>query len=453
MKKLLVLGMATAALAGGAHAQTLEERVEALEYQGYENIFRFKGSLEWQYDTTTVDYKDDNATVLAGDTDYTGEERTLQRHSLFAKIDMEAKTSDKLSFYGRLSMSKYTNRMNAFSHGSFGDIDGQLDEGQGLRDADVWMERAFVNYNFSKSLAFTFGRLPTSNGTPYHMTRDEAVGGAYPFLMYNAHFDGLALTYAVSDFKFKFIYTPFQFENNSSTSRSDGKEFDTPTDAWALIAEYDRNDLSWVRDMNITVGYLATEATLALAETDMNNSGTASNHTVKGLSDLSLDIKRAVLAMNFSGIMNSKFDLNLQYVAATIGTNGSYTTYNNPLAGGADTYSYFMTDDGAAETSNISILTTRYNINESNKIGLQLAQGSQYSFASDLVGKLPMAVVVPGSTTHLFYNHNFGGGLKVNLGYMEQKIEYKSSVGGIFGDREDADIQSKAVYTSFVANF
>ncbi len=199
MKKLLLLGMSSA-FAFSAWAQTLEERVEALEYAGYEDIFRFSGQLELMYATSTEEDNED-------DTQGSG-----QAWRSWLKLDMEAKPSDKMTFYGRLSMAKFVNRMSNYTDGTLGDIDGQLDEGQNPKGSEVFIERAFVNYQASDKLVFTMGRMPTANGSPYHLTRNESSGGAYPLLSYNAFFDGGAVSYNLMDsLSVKFIYTPFQF--------------------------------------------------------------------------------------------------------------------------------------------------------------------------------------------------------------------------------------------------
>ena len=49
MKKIAIAGISALMMTQG-HAQSLEERVEALEYQSYENFFKVRGSLEMRFD-------------------------------------------------------------------------------------------------------------------------------------------------------------------------------------------------------------------------------------------------------------------------------------------------------------------------------------------------------------------------------------------------------------------
>jgi hypothetical protein len=452
MKKLIVLGMSSM-MALGASAQTLEERVEALEYAGYESIFRFKGQVEMMYSTKKSDYTKEIGVTGAEDTTKSGTHEIVQELALFSNIDMSAKPSEKLSFFGRLSMAKLSNRMNAYSFGTFGDLDGQIDEGQGKRNAEVWMERAFINYSFTKNLIFTFGRLPSANGSPYNLTRDESSGGAYPLFMFNAHFDGMALSYAVNNFSFKFIYTPFSFENNSSTTRTDGKDFETPSDTFSFITEYNNEKVSWARRFNVQLGYISAKVPLALTEYDMKNTATSSDDTALGLSELEIALSRAVLTLEANGIANSKFDFNLQHMVVTYNSNGDYTNTNVFTGfGGITTSGSFLSDDGKEQSGTATIITTRYAIKNNMKVGFQYSQGSQDVYVSDLVGKLPIATVVPGTAYHLFYNHGFDGGLKMNVGWISSQTDYSTGTN-LFQRRKDADIKEDAGYLSFVANF
>ena len=228
MKKLIILGMSSL-FAFGASAQSLEERVEALEFANYENIFKFSGQLEVEYSTATVKDNDNDT------------EQTAQFWKNWLKLDMAAAPSQKLQFFGRLSMGKLTNRISEETSTSF----AQLDQGQSLNNSELYVERAFVNYMATDKLAFTFGRLPTANGSPYNMTRNESSGGAYPLLSYNAFFDGLALSYQVTpELSAKFIYTPFQYIMGTSATTgaanktTSGKDVDSPSDTWSAMLDY-----------------------------------------------------------------------------------------------------------------------------------------------------------------------------------------------------------------------
>lgn len=438
MKKLLILGMSSV-FAFGAAAQSLEERVEALEFANYERFFSWSGQLETEYSTVTSNDKDDDKKTSG------------QSFKNWLKLDMASKPSDRIQFFGRLSMAKLSNRMSEYTDGAFGDIDGQLDEGQTMKNSEVYVERAFINYAATDKFTFTMGRLPTANGTPYHLTRNESTAGAYPFLSYNAFFDGMALSYQLTpELSAKFIYTPFQFLMGSSktgtaNTTSSGKTLDTPTNTYSVMLDYETLKMSWTRRMNVVFHYVKVN-NLGLDIDDTNNAGTSTGQT-----DFTFNISRAVLAAEFNGILGSKFDLGVQTMSMVHNTTNPWTSADG-VGGTVDRY--FLSDDGAEKSAQIHVLTLRYEINSNNKVGVQITQSSQHAFASDLVSKTPISFYgVAGTGTHLFYNRTFEGGLKMNVGVYSVQQDYKAPVGAVFGEREDSDIQSTAAYTNFVANF
>ena len=96
--------MATGAYAQDVQSQLneLKKQVEELQYKSYESIFTFSGRMEniYQHLTVQENKKGDEGTA---NYDYLS--------SLF-QLNMTAIPSDRLSFYGRLSMSKYWNDVN-----------------------------------------------------------------------------------------------------------------------------------------------------------------------------------------------------------------------------------------------------------------------------------------------------------------------------------------------------
>ena len=210
MKKLFVLGLGSL-FALSANAQSLEERVEALEFQSYGNFFKMSGQLEMRWDVANREVKDGyqsltnlatyNASATAaivadggtpgakyvawaatdcGEAVATGTKtkdgcatyKDGQKDSatlgqLFLRLNMESKPSDRLSFYGRLSMAKYmTMTSESGIAAKTGDAFYDFSAGTSPRDASIWVERAFANYKTSNNGVFTFGRLPTINGAP-----------------------------------------------------------------------------------------------------------------------------------------------------------------------------------------------------------------------------------------------------------------------------------------------
>lgn len=438
MKKLLLLGMSSA-FAFSASAQTLEERVEALEYAGYEDIFRFSGQLELMYATSSEE-DNENDTKASG-----------QAWRSWLKLDMEAKPSDKMTFYGRLSMAKFVNRMSNYTDGTLGDVDGQLDEGQNPKGSEVFIERAFVNYQASDKLVFTMGRMPTANGSPYHLTRNESSGGAYPLLSYNAFFDGGAVSYNLMDsLSVKFIYTPFQFfmptnaTTGQQTTTTSGDTVETPSDIYSVMLDYDKEGFSFARRFKATFQYLRASR-LAFDIDDTDGSGNATQ------TDMTVDISRVVLNTEFYGLFGSDIDLAVQAMTIASKTNNKLV---RQVGAGVTNDFYFLSDDGSEVTGQTFIMTARYNINNSNKVGLEYTTSTEGVFSSDVVSKTPIEFYgLPGHGYHVFYNRAFEGGLNMIVGAYQTQRDYEAPLADTFGERDDADVTTTSIYTNFIANF
>lgn len=438
--KLALLGAMTFSLtASAATMKELEQRIEDLEFKGYEDIFKFSGQVELRYDLIKAEDNDKD------------QNRTSHAVRLWSFLDMESSPSKKLSFYGRLAMAKHLNNM---SNTEAGGID-TLAEGQDANygNSDVFFQRAFVNYQFTNNLAFTFGRLPTANGTPYHLTRNESVGGAYPLLAYNAFLDGAALSYGMGNWNFKVVYTPFTFRADSAKSAADHDAFeDTDTGLYASVGYEKEKNLSWARRFAVQFSYFTGDVPIRANDLHVDN-GAASTSPIAldQLSDARFIVQRAVLNIEVNQLLNTKFDFNLQLMTNNVGTGGSVDVFLNDTATTKVSSSYFLSDDGSKVSGNAGILTVRYAINDNNKVGIQYSQGSKNSFASDIVGKESVEAVVPGTAYHLFYNHTFNGGLRMNVGYQANQIDYFAPESA--GKRKEVDITNSSIYTAFVADF
>lgn len=445
MKKLLVLGLSSA-FAFGAAAQTLEERVEALEYAGYENIFKFSGQLEMRFDSVTIDNKDaytsisDLATYLgsagaSGTTTTPAEDWNNGFAKLFFKMNMSAQPSDKLSFFGRLSTSKHLNAIGA--EGTANTQYEEFNAGVTTRtNAAVWLERAFANYKFTENVTMTFGRLPTVGGAPKHLSRDEGMAGAYPALAYSAIFDGVAFTYskkseAGANHSARLVWTPTTSPNLSSdapVTSAAGSKMTSMNDWAALMYEYESNKTSFARKSHFITQYMSA------------------NGSPSSTSALVLQLQRYAMYWELLGVANSKFDFALSYSSNVIKNEGS-------LAGGA-IKGYLGLDDGDSATGASYILTTRYALTPNSKIGLEYVSTESTAFTFDAASTLPINMYASfGSGYHLFYNHRFDGGLKMNLGYMAFNQDTTYSYVGLIGDEIEVDKTISAMYTGFVADF
>jgi hypothetical protein len=439
MKKLFILALG-ALMATSATAETLEERVEALEFQGYENYTKVTGRLEYRFDSYSREIND-SYSLFNVDTS-SAEARSEGKSGVgyqrvFLNLNVESKPSDKLSFYGKLSMAKFVNHFNndggtAPEDSSFND----LSRGSAASSSDIFVERAFANYSVTKDLTFTFGRLPTSHGAPRHFSSNEARRGNYPILSFGGNWDGMALSYDVAKGQsVKLVYTPIQsipFKTSATdgVNNSKGDAVDTTVPAYALLYEFERDQFAGARNFYFIASYFSMD--------DMP--------TLPGAgSDLTLTLRRTSFYTELSGIANSKFDLGFHAVSTETKSEGGITGIGGWLTDSTDS----DTTTGVAYG-----VQTRYSVKPNIKIGLEYFHGGEDAFLYDSANQHVASVYTTyGDAYHGFYSHDLDGGLKVIVGYIHRQVDNTRKVFNLIGETLETDNVETNTYAKFIAKF
>jgi opacity protein-like surface antigen len=440
MKKLLILGMSSV-FAFGATAQTLEERVEALEYAGYENFTKVSGRLEYRFDSYTREIKDAYGVVNTGTN--AAEARSVGKQGagyqrVFLNLDVSSMPSDKLSFYGKLSMAKYVNHFNTDDNtktpedASFND----LSRGSAASSSSIFVERAFANYAFSKNLTLTFGRLPTSHGAPRQFSSNEAKKGNYPVLSFGGNWDGMALSYGLEGgHAFKLVYTPvssvpFSGSMLDGLSDSASEKVDVNSPAYALIYEFDRANFAGSRNFYFTATYFTLK--------DMPTLPSAG-------SNLYLSLDRTSFYTEFSGIKGSKFDAYLHGVSTVTKSEGGLTGVGGWLTSSTDSDSKSGTAMG---------LGVKYNLKPNMKLGLEYFSGSEDAFLYDSANQDAASIYTTyGDAQHLFYSHSFDGGLDIVVGHIVRNSKYTRAAFNLIGSTSEIDNIETNSYAKFITKF
>lgn len=446
MKKILLLGMVST-LAVGANAKSLEERVEALEYAGYDHFLKISGQLETRFDSYSTEVKKSPSTSTPVG------KSVMQTWKSWIDLDIESNPSDRLSFYGRLSAAKYNNLGGTVG----GAVVPDLESGQVVKDSGAYFTRAFANYKINDSSVFSFGRLPTANGTPYSLTRYEKSGGAYPLLAYNSNLDGIAYTKNISTgenagLSLRVVYTPWTNLSEGKTVKANGTEFSETANLFAFMAEHNKTGLSFAREMKSVFQFVqGTGIGFNVKNQKLSTLGVAADD---GLSDLSLNLRRFVFDFELFDIKRSGFDFAVQVANSTTSQEGYFQLDTTDVGGAKTKYGVLTSDPKEEVHGTYGIMTLRYALG-GGKLGFQYAKSSEGAFISDGLTKAPFSIIDGGESTgyHLFYNHAFEGGLKMTVGYIQKTVTKAAPVNGLFGSPVDADIVSKGAYTSFVANF
>ncbi|GEM_PF-5205163 len=452
LKKLLVLSAIAASTVGVTQAQSLEERVEALEYAGYENWWSFSGSLEYRYDTVETTHNKAYTTNTFNGTSVArtaGEKNSAKHHRVFTELDMAATPSKKLSFYGRLAMTKYMNTLNKGGGSYIGDgAFNELGEGQGADNSKVFFERAFVNYSFTENLTFTVGRLPTIDGAPKHFQEGRPMMGQYPLLVFGGVFDGMALTYANSHnghaFKFRGIYTPFNQRDIGVThkpmSNTAGQDIKENVDAYSLMAEYEKTNMSWARRIHLIYQYLHFGGLDAF--TNPNAS------TAQASSTTNFNVTRHVLNLEMNGIANTGLSLGFSYLMGNIKGTGDFQTLGT-------WYGTSNTDlDGDAWIANLNY-EMPFQVLRKAILGFEYINSDDDVFLYDTTAKNKVGLYTGrgGKSMHVFWMQPIDQNFKFRVGYQKSENKKTNFLGGYVGTPIVIDDEATAFYSSLQFNF
>ena len=483
LKKVLI----TTAFASMALGQSLEERVENLEYAGYENWFKFGGSLEYRFDSVEREYKKGYTAIGFDGSNTTrtaGDKVETDHHRLFAELDIEAKPSDKLTFYGRLAATKYFNTLNK-GGGQYADeaAFGELSEGAQAGNSRIFLERAFVNYNLMKTLTLSVGRLPTIDGAPKHYSEARPMMGNYPNLAFAGVFDGLALTYNKvfmgTSFKLRGIYTPFNQRNVSlpydklkdGTAGLSGNEVDESTDVYSIMFEAEKENLSWVKRVHFIYQYLYFNGLYALnggssirdigagggvANLGTNPTSTTPDGQVETYYDTSsatLGLERHVLNLEFQGLFNTGLNFGISWFTGNTKGEGAYTStlLSTATQGAFTTGTWYGASDVDVDGDAL-VLNVSYNFKKLRNatFGFEYMDSDPDAFLYDSASKNRVGFYTArgDSSIHLYWVQPVDQNFKVRVGWQEVNNKARNLVGGYIGPKDEIDDTATAFYSS-----
>lgn len=436
-----VIATSLVASAMGATNSELESRIEDLELSRDLNIFSFSGDLENRLDYyQTVDNKSSTSANNAN----------KKRFASYFRMNIEAKPTDKLSFYGRLAVSKNWNDFTTRKGTSV-----VSDSGSGGRDRDgskLFLTRAFINYNFTKSLTLSIGRLPTVDGPGYHEVEGTARAGAYPMLAYGNYLDGMALTHGMKlgngRLSSRIVYTPTQFvDSTTGSTDADSKDHNNrkinPTqDIYSFMVDYEANATKWYKSMNLIAQYLVIDEFVIDSATVTSGTTTAVNGNIK------LTQKNLVLYAGLTGIAKTGFDFSLTYKTIDQETEGSLVS--SPVVAafyGGDASK--VKKDGKVILANVA-----YNVNSKWKFGAEYIKIDDYLLQTDNTRNIIGFYGGEGSKGHhLYVVSKFDDNIKLIFGYMKKEIPRTYAVQGAFGPETEQDLERVSGYARLIANF
>lgn len=448
MKKLLLL---SAVLWSSSSYADLESRVSELETNALINPLRFGSEVVTRYDSIERDRCVDGTSPQGFPVPCeTIESEKISVHRLKFRLNFEAKTSPKLSFYGRLSASKLMARLTGIT--AEDEAVGKTGEEQGGRNysgSEMYLERAFFNYRLLDDLIFSAGRLPTVDGGPKHLTEGAPPMGTYPMLAYDAVLDGYALTYGLGDFTFRGVYHPVSNLHRSDSSGGLAKQklflanMPDKNEIYVGMIDYTNRKIGFARKLNVIFHYLTFED-FVFADAGVPNT----------YSDLSMGYDSLVAYFELTNIARLGLNLGLTFHQTTMHSKGSFM---NPSAlvdslrqqGVPESEIKARVEESLAQTPAVGVMTDKRDDSTSGMgtqmvvsyrlpvkalkkptVGLEYFSADKtYTFFNLFADDVAfMHSVRGGSSMHLFWSQPLDPNLKLRLGYITKEQKYQEGL-------------------------
>lgn len=437
MKNILPLVILSAAgnVALAADAD-LAKRVEALEYQSYENTLSWSGFFETRFDQVT--FKPDAGKKL---------KMNLSRN--LAGIDFKAKPLPNVSVFGRFTYSSVFN--------NFGTATGSSASlGRPYESNELRVERLFLNYAILDSLTFSAGRLPTLDGPPTHLLDGLSRQGSYPRQVYSSALEGYALTYNVplglqnQSLSARLVYTPLSNINVKNEASGVGvftpQEMQTQTATGAVPSgEYESTAVpltSWMLDYSWdSVGFA------------QNLTAIYQGFKITGFNmtpDWKFDYSINALYLELNNIASLGLTVYESYAKTEVANKGGQIVGPGAVVGiGANKADAKV--DGATSITGVTYTLPVAAMNNP-LIGYEMYSADKNSVQFETANRDPLGFYVQrGKGTHIFYTQPVNANIKLRVGVMDTKPKYEEGLP--IGEVAETKDKTSSVYASLRTDF
>jgi len=157
--------------------ERLSERVDENEFESELNKIKWSGEF-----SNTLNYY--SGTI---DSEHFS---NANKWDMQLKLNMNVKINEKTKFTGRLMMTKAWGNTEPLDISYLDSLQGRANGTSAL-----FVERAYVDYYFSKKFIMTIGRQPSTDGPGMNLKYDTPRKATYPALLFNGAGDGIVFTY------------------------------------------------------------------------------------------------------------------------------------------------------------------------------------------------------------------------------------------------------------------
>ena len=463
MRKI-ILGLAAVVMTAQpvlAQQASLEDRVSELEANASLNIFEFNGNLETRFDSIKAEQTDPTASAI--------EEENLDFWRTKFSLGVNARVSDKIKFYSKMTASKFNNvtKVSSNGGGAAPTLNEDLNIAKDEKGAQIYVEKAYADVTVADTTSvFSFGRLPTSDGPPFNLPNGRARLGTYPGLIYNAQLDGIAYSYnhAIdqgSSLSARVVYTPFTSysSNEGKVSGSGilqspqigGKNSNTTTNLTTAMIEYSNRDLGFAQNVNVILqGYQTGNIQINGSDVNTYISQASSWVTGNASSAVGSEVSANALHIDFEGIMDSKFDFAVTYLQSKIKNNGCITFTVGPQTF-CGIYGYGAAEEGEEISDSSTLTALRYKALDTTYVGVEYLNGGKSAFVYDTNNDpLTGFYSTTGTASHIYVLHKFTSELGLRVGSMTQN--YKNTPFN-FGASSETDRKIATTYANLRLDF
>ncbi|HYX36722.1 MAG TPA: DUF3373 family protein [Oligoflexus sp.] len=433
MKSFLPLVICTAMGSVALAAEgDLQKRVEALEYQGFENTLSWSGFFETRFDQVT--FKPD-----------VGDKSTMNLSRNLAGIDFRSKPLPNVSVFGRFTYSNVFNNLPTASGSG-------VNLGRTYASNEVVVERLFLNYGVIEGLTLSVGRLPTLDGPPTHIYDGLSRQGSYPRQVYSSALDGYALTYNIplnsqtQSLSARLVYTPLS-------------EI-TVTNSASGVGVFEKTEVKTPAGVGTGVFHNSTvPLTSWMLDYSWDNSGFAQNVSAiyQGFkfSDLKVpgwkaDYMINSLYLEFKDIASTGLTVYESYTKTKLVNEGGVTL----PTGGSISFGANKADATIEGTINITglVYTLPVAAMKNPLIGYEMYSADKNSVQFDAANRDAIGFYVQrGKGNHIFYTQPLNNIMKLRLGMMDSKPEYAPGLAaGEFAKTKDT---TTAIYANLRTDF
>jgi hypothetical protein len=450
MLMLIALSLTTAAGASEdlmKKINALENRLEELEYKSYESIAKISGNVKHTSVSMTLK---DNGDTLDG-------VRTFNRHLISSKIDISARPVPTLFISSRLSMKKLWYNQ-AYDDESTSDsktyVDkmnfGESRQGVSPGDSSIYMERAYIQWDFIPTYTLTVGRLPLAGGSPKDILEGTPQDAPFHKFTMSEINDGAAVSkrskFANEDeLKLTFAYLPWGVFNGDTQARITNSNYesrlrdqnqnlvDNASDIYIFLSEYSSRRFNFAREFKTSMQY-------AYWDDVFTGSPKESNLTTK--------VNRYTVTADFNGLYNSKFDISLAYTYSDTSSTGSVSSYGG----------LFCTQ-GKEDTCNVNgnafMAVLNYRATPEWAYGYLYLNNSAHNLLFDNDMDLGYILFMsPGSENHVLYtNYRFNPYLSGAFSYTRADISKTYEIANLIGSETNVDYQLDGFKLSLSARF